>query len=292
MEQFIEKFLKHLENEKNYSSHTLLNYHIDLNLFKEFSSGAKIESINHFFLRKFLFFLKEKNYSKRTVARKLAALRSFFKFLYREGIIESNPASAILTPKFDKKLPLFLSEKEVSVLIEAASGSDVWSKRDRAIMEMLYSAGIRVGELTGLDIDNVDFIGNVAKVRGKGKKERMVPVGETALIAVKEYLKIVSTEAKKNRALFLNKKWRRINDRSVRRIISKYIHLTSNKLGVSPHTLRHSFATHLLDRGADLRSVQELLGHENISTTQIYTHITPQRLKEVYEKVHPRAKEK
>jgi tyrosine recombinase XerC len=291
MERFIGKFLNYLEIEKNYSSHTILNYQIDLDDFKNFIGLMHPQDVTYLVLRKFLAHLKEKNYTKRTVARKVATLRSFFKFLCREGYIKNNPASALSTPKLDKKLPLFLSEEEVRTLIESASEDDVWGRRDRAILEVLYSTGMRVGELVNLNMEDIDFIGSATKVSGKGKKERMLPIGEKALVSIRYYLDVLPQRLKeKNKALFINKRMTRISDRSVRRIVNKYINLTSKRSGISPHTLRHSFATHLLDRGADLRSVQELLGHANLSTTQIYTHITTQRLKEAYEKAHPRAK--
>lgn len=293
MEQVIHKFLNYLEVEKNYSAHTRLNYKIDLTDFGEFVGEVNLENIDLFILRKFLAHLKEKNYSNRTISRKISTIRSFLKFLYREGIIKNNPAQAILRPKLDKTLPVFLSEKEVLSLIKSVAGEDFWGLRDRAIIETLYSTGMRVSELVGLNIEDIDFIGSVTKVCGKGKKERMLPIGETALAVIRQYLEMMPVgEKNKNRSLFVNKKMTRLTDRSVRRIITKHIILTSSKKGISPHTLRHSFATHLLDRGADLRSVQELLGHANLSTTQIYTHITTQRLKEVYEKAHPRAKAK
>ena len=192
----------------------------------------------------------------------------------------------LVTPKLDKTLPKFLTEQEVVQLLEAPSVEKTAGPRDRAILEALYSAGIRVSELVGLNVEDVDFISNIVKVRGKGKKERLVPVGDKAVDAIKEYL---SSRKSNQRALFLNRNGGRLTDRSVRNIINKHILSTSLRMKVSPHVFRHSFATHLLDRGADLRSVQELLGHVNLSTTQIYTHVTMERLKSVYDKAHPRA---
>jgi len=293
MQRFIRKFLNYLEIEKNYSSYTLLSYRKDLNDFDDFSENCHPEDITYLDLRKFLARLKEKNYSKRTIARKLASLRSFFKFLCREGFLKLNPASTLLTPKLDRKLPLFLTESEVSHLIESISADDVWGRRDKAILETLYSTGMRVGEMVGLNAEDIDFLGCVTKVAGKGKKERMLPIGEKALSSIRRYLEIFPKKQKeKSRALFKNRRLTRLSDRSIRRIVEKYIKLAGRQKGISPHTFRHSFATHLLDRGADLRSVQELLGHKNLSTTQIYTHVTTQRLKEAYEKAHPRAKGK
>ena len=290
LERYIQKFMTYLEVEKNASSHTITNYRIDL---KEFSGSIKdkpLEDITHVDIRLFLARMKEKNFSKRTVARKMACLRSFFRFLCREGYIKSSPASGLKTPKLDRKLPLFLDVNEVTRLIESPDVSDVYGLRDRAILETFYSSGIRVSELVGLNKENIDFIGGVLKVYGKGKKERLAPIGDRALRAIRNYLeKLGAADIKEKKAVFINKSGRRMSDRAVRRVVEKYIHKTSLRKGISPHSLRHSFATHLLDRGADLRSVQELLGHANLSTTQIYTHITTERLKEVYDKVHPRA---
>jgi len=314
MLRYIDKFINYLKIEKNASGHTVLNYSVDLKDFASFLGSSSAESVSYLFLRKYLAHMKEKNYSKRTVARKLASLRSFFKFLYREGYIKTNPSSGILTPKLDKKLPIFLDQDEVSKLIEAPDEKDLSGLRDRALMETLYSTGIRVSELVGMNLSEIDFISGVIKVFGKGRKERLAPIGDKALRAIRNYLDkrgigklndtfdgpastgpLSITPSKRSasrgdkKAVFLNKNGGRLTDRSVRRIIEKYIKRVSLREGVSPHTLRHSFATHLLNRGADLRSVQELLGHMNLSTTQIYTHVTTQRLKEVYDKAHPRA---
>src|SRR3989338_2993748 len=290
MLRYIDKFINYLKIEKNASGHTVLNYTIDLKNFAKFLGDTGVDSVNYLFLRKYLASMKEKNYAKRTVARKLASLRSFFKFLYREGYIKTNPSSSIATPKLDKKLPIFLDPDEVSRLIESPSEKDSAGLRDRAIMETLYSTGVRVSELVGMSLCDIDFISGVVKVFGKGRKERLAPIGDRALRAIRNYLDkrgVASLSDKK--AVFLNKNGSRLTARSVRRIIEKYIKRVSMREGISPHTLRHSFATHLLNRGADLRSVQELLGHMNLSTTQIYTHVTTERLKEVYDKAHPRA---
>lgn len=290
MERYIKKFINYLKIEKDSSVHTLKSYKVDLRGFSNFIENKPIDEITHLTLRTWLAYLKKKEYARSTIARKLATLRSFFKFSIREGYLHSNPAISLSTPKQEKKLPVFLTIKEVIRLIEAPVLDTETGLRDRAIMETLYSTGIRVGELVGLNIENLDFIGGVMKVMGKGKKERIVPIGDKALQVIKKYLDKKKTLSKESeRILFLNTKHKRLNPRSVRRIVNKYIKITSSKSGISPHTLRHSFATHLLDRGADLRSVQELLGHANLSSTQIYTHITPQRLKDVYNKTHPRA---
>ncbi len=303
IDRYIEKFIRYLEIERNASKHTLVNYSIDLKSLREFLKEEPIEKVDYVSLRRYLAHVKELNLSKVSIARKIASIRSFFKFLFREGIIKNNPASSLSTPKRDKHLPKFLDEKEIVLLLESPGKEDEAGLRDGAILETLYSTGIRVSELVGLNVDTVDQIGGVIKVYGKGKKERIVPIGDRALQAIRDYLKkrrpIAANAGKApqgdakaypaGKALFFNKNGGRLTDRSVRRIINKYITKTSIQQKISPHTLRHSFATHMLDHGADLRSVQELLGHANLSTTQIYTHITTERLKSAYTKAHPRA---
>jgi len=286
IERYIEKFIRYLEIEKNYSPHTITNYRLDLEDFKAFLGQTNIESIDYLTLRKYLALLKEKNLQTRSVGRKISTLRSFFKFLTREGFLKANPILVVSSPKMEKHLPQFLTEGETTRLIEAAVRGDERGLRDRAILETFYSTGIRISELVGLDTEDIDFISGIVKVIGKGKKERLAPIGEHAIRAIREYL---DKRKRTSAAVFLNKSGKRITDRGVRNIVEKYVRLASIKQGVSPHTLRHSFATHLLDRGADLRSVQELLGHANLSTTQIYTHLTTERLKSVYDKAHPRA---
>ena len=298
MNHYADKFLTYLKVEKNYSKHTLVNYAHDLKNFYAFLGNVRLADADIFVLRKYLALLKEKSLSKRTVARHMAALRTFFRFLIREGYLKKNPMSALRTPKFEKKLPMVLDENEVSRLMEAP-GDDLSGRRDRAILETLYSTGMRVSEVVQLNCEGVDFIGGVARVLGKGSKERVCPIGDRALRCIRHYLELrvrVKEGGKKksgDRALFLNhspnRSGSRLTDRSVRRIVDRYIEQTCRRENISPHTLRHSFATHLLNRGADLRSVQELLGHEHLSTTQIYTHVSTQRLKEAYDKAHPRA---
>ncbi len=287
MNRYIEKYLTFLEIEKNYSAHTIVNYKVDLDEFFEFMGPARdVKSVVYLDFRRFLAHLRQGQLRPRTLARKLSSLRSFFRFLHREGLIDQNPALLVMTPKLDKPLPKFLSEQEMVRLLEIPPADTLTGLRDRAILETLYSSGIRVSELVGLNLDSVDMISNVVKVEGKGKKERLVPIGQKAQVAIAVYLK----KRKSNqRAVFLNKSGSRLTDRSVRNIVNKYILKASIQLHVYPHMFRHSFATHLLDRGADLRSVQELLGHSNLSTTQIYTHVTTDRLKRVYDQAHPRA---
>ena len=282
----IPKFLSYLEIEKNYSDYTILNYKIDLEEFFGFLGGTAFKDVDYPVLRRYLAQIRQRNLKPRTVARKLSCIRSFFKYLQREGIINKNPAVLLMTPKLDKPLPKFLTEQEVVRLIEAPKEGKAPTLRDRAIFETLYSTGIRVSELVGLDISAVDMIGNVIRVRGKGKKERIVPIGEKAIDAIKAYC---DGRLQKSNALFLNKNGKRLTTRSISDIINKYIKIEGMAKNISPHVLRHSFATHLLNRGADLRSVQELLGHVNLSTTQIYTHLTTEKLKNVYNQAHPRA---
>jgi len=291
-------FVAKLEHEKGFSEHTLRAYHKDLLQFDNFLKAEKrssLESINHLLLRRFLAVLRSKNYSKTTIARKLASIRSFFKFLIREGELVSNPFEMLRTPKQDKKLPHFLSITEVDVLLKTPDSSTVMGLRDMAIMETLYSTGIRVSELVGLDEGSIDFIAGMIKVQGKGKKERLVPIGSPAIKAINEYIDSKSMSKKqeeksvsRSETLFLNKYGGRLTARSVARSLDKYLKVSGINLLTSPHTFRHSFATHLLDKGADLRSVQEMLGHSSLSTTQVYTHITTERLKNVYDKAHPR----
>ncbi|PIZ84077.1 MAG: tyrosine recombinase XerC [Candidatus Omnitrophica bacterium CG_4_10_14_0_2_um_filter_44_9] len=286
MERHIDKFLRYLEIEKNSSPHTLVNYRLDLEEFAGFVKGIDVEKIDYFLVRKYLAHLKEKNLTARSVARKLSALRSLFRFLIKEGFLKLNPTAAIHSPKQDKFLPKFLTEADVVKLIEAPDCDTLKGLRDTAILETLYSTGMRVSELCSLTDEAVDFIGATVKVMGKGKKERMLPIGERALRAIRNYLKERNIQS---RAVFLNKNKKQLGPRGIRKMMDVYIRKISLKEHISPHTLRHSFATHLLDRGADLRSVQELLGHANLSSTQIYTHLTTEKLKSVYEKSHPRA---
>lgn len=290
MQRYIQKFEGYLSVEKNYSPHTIKNYLSDLEEFSKFLSGEEITNVSYLTIRKFLAHLRSGNISKRSVCRKLSTLRSFFKFLQRDGYIKANPVESISTPKMDKKLPIFLDEKTAARLVTAPEAKDFQGTRDRAILETLYSTGIRVGELVGIDLSDVDFISGVIKVLGKGRRERLAPVGDKAVDAIREYMEHRSAKKmEEKKPLFLNKSGKRLTDRSIRRVIERYIKKLSIKEHISPHTLRHSFATHLLNHGADLRSVQELLGHKNLSTTQIYTHVTMERLKSVYDKAHPRA---
>jgi len=242
-------------------------------------------------IRAFLAFLNNKNYSKATIARKLATLRSFYKFLVRRGHVPSSPVTPIRTPKQDKRLPLFLSTEQINLLLNCPDTNDMLGSRDRAIMETLYSSGLRVSELVALNLSDLDFLGEVVHIRGKGKKERLSPIGSTALQAIQLYLNFRDSHPRKEnfdqQALFVNKHGKRLSTRSVRRKLDKYLLQAGLDPKVSPHTLRHSFATHMLNNGADLRVVQELLGHQSLSTTQIYSHLTTNKMKQVYDNAHP-----
>jgi integrase/recombinase XerC len=255
------------------------------------SAGADI-------VRNYLAHLNEQHYSAATMARKIATLRSFFKWADRRGIAGSNPMTLIRTPRQGKRLPKAISIEQVEQLLAAPSDHDVLGRRDRAMLETLYSTGIRVSELIGLNFDELDLSNECLRVRGKGKKERVVPLGSHAIEAIKRYMDMVRADAKYNvfwtegsrsKPLFLNKHGGRLSSRSVRRKLDKYLKQVGLDPTISPHTLRHSFATHLLDNGADLRSVQELLGHQSLSTTQVYTHLSNTRLQDAYNRAHPRA---
>jgi integrase/recombinase XerC len=245
-------------------------------------------------VREFLAYLYGQNYTKSTTARKLATLRSFYKFLIRRGKVSVNPLSTIRTPKQDKRLPRCLDLEQVQKLLDAPGDADLLAARDKAMLEILYSSGIRVSELVELEMADMDLQEGVLRVRGKGRKDRLTPIGSQAIKAVQRYFELRAVEPKcqgtsSAARVFLNKHGETLSTRSVRRKLDKYLTAAGLDPGISPHTLRHSFATHLLNNGADLRSVQELLGHQSLSTTQIYTHLSTNRMKEVYDSAHPRA---
>jgi len=291
----VDSFLRELSHARNYSDHTIRAYTRDLGEFIAFLTdrGVSPEGVSRIELRSFLAHLRERGLSRATIARNLSAVRSLYKFLAARGHRTENPTIGLRTPKLTRKLPRFLDEREARVLVESPDTETLPGLRDRAILETLYSTGIRVSELVGMNVGDVDFLSEAARTRGKGKKEKLVPVGRVALAIIEEYLDrrrlAEGTRLKRDTPLFINKLGTRLSVRSVNRIIKKYILKTGLKGKITPHTLRHTFATHLLNRGADLRSVQELLGHEHLSTTQIYTHVTTKRMKEVYERAHPRA---
>lgn len=302
LKKYIELYAFFLKNEKNYSNYTIVSYRNDLIQFFNYLKlyrilkDDKIEYVDRNVMRKYIVYLKKSDYSARSISRKISTVRSFFKFCLREGIIKVNPTINLITPKIDKKLPYFLYLQEVNKLIETPLKKTIFGIRDRAILELLYGTGIRVGELVNLNICNIDLYEKTIIVFGKGSKERILPLGNPSIMAIQEYLtsrnlfeKKIFVNKNDLEALFLNRLGGRLTTRSIRRIIIKYMKMAGLNKKISPHVLRHSFATHLLGGGADLRSVQELLGHKSLSTTQIYTHITKEILKTIYKKSHPRA---
>ena len=283
------RFLRYLHAERNASDYTCLNYALDLAQFFAFLGRRSLGSITPLEIRRFVAHLSTQQHARRTIARKLSCVRSFFRFLCREGVLEHNPAESIPTPRLEKRLPSFLDEQQMVRLLEVPSTEKWQGLRDRAILEALYSTGMRVSELTGLNLQDLDEISGTFIVRGKGKKERLCPIGQTALAAIRAYLAQRPKKLRVPYALFVSQKGTRLTVRQVDRLIAGYVRQAQLPASISPHSLRHSFATHLLDHGADLRSVQELLGHVSLSTTQIYTHVTATRLKKVYDQAHPRA---
>ena len=297
MQDLVRKYLEYLEVERNYSPNTILSYETDLVAFTSFLKKdgiATIREVRKETLRAFLGSLLEHGMGKRSVARKIAALRSFFRYLKRQNAIPSNPALSLITPKVEKKLPSFLDERAMQRLLEAPDRSTPAGKMDAAILELFYSTGMRLGELVNLDIGDVDGREGSVKVLGKGRKERILPLGAKARLAIESYLEVRPGSSAANgrptvQPLFVTQRGKRIYAQAVGRIVRRYIDQVSEMDKKSPHVLRHSFATHMLNRGADLKAVKELLGHESLSTTQIYTHVSTSRMKDVYEKAHPKA---
>lgn len=293
-ESYIDAFIRYLRLERDSSPHTLRNYRSDIVQFHRFlqalpSAGpVRLKKIDRLTIRGYMALLQERGVGKRSLSRKISALRSFFRFLRREGVIASNPAGQVWLPRQEKKLPSFLNSEEIRVLLAAPDPATLLGLRDRAILETLYSTGIRVGALVGMNRGGIDLIGELARVKEKGKKERLCPLGSYAVRALRDYLKAFPQAASAD-PLFCNRTGSRLAAGSVRKLLDKYIKRAAIEKRITPHALRHSFATHLLNAGADLRSVQELLGHESLSTTQIYTHVSRERLKKVYDRTHPRA---
>ena len=297
----IDDFLDHMRVEKSASSLTLISYRTDLLQFFSFMAdkyGTPREEIpgelfNHKSVREYLTYLQQQGLSRATMARKLASLRSFVRYLCRENVLPGNPIAAVATPKQDKKLPRFLYPVEIETLISAPDMTSTAGKRDRAILETLYGTGIRVSELVGINLKDMDLTSAIVKVKGKGNKERIAPLGRKALESLTIYINearnsFARKTSETSDALFLNKYGKRLSERSIRNILNKYVEKVALNQKVNPHMLRHSFATHLLNNGADLRSVQELLGHVKLSTTQIYTHLTRENIKNIYNQSHPR----
>ena len=300
----IDRFIESLAAEKGYSAHTLRAYRHDLEELADYMAGAaddpkredrrltlKVGEVDAMQLRGYLAFLHSRN-RKTTIARKLASIRSFFKHLQRLGQVRDNPTENVPTPKHGKPIPNYLSVDDMFRLLDAVVPEDVLGLRNRAILETLYSGGVRVAELAGLNVSDVDLRNGTMRVLGKGNKQRIVPIGGKAVEAIRAYRSALSegggAPLADEGALFLNKDQGRLTTRSIARVVDKFARACGLQMGVSPHALRHSFATHLLDAGADLRSVQELLGHRSLSTTQRYTHVSIDRLMAAYDKAHPR----
>jgi len=304
LKKFIKEFKDYLVAEKNASPHTLNSYLKDISQFEEFlkksghggeSSAPEIASIDRFAVRSYLGFLYEKKLTAASMRRKLSTLSSFFRFLCREGHLKSNVVKTIPAPKMENKLPTFLSVDNMFRLIDLPQGNDFLVVRDRAMLELFYNTGLRISELVSIRIGDIDFATQTVKVLGKGKKERLLPFGRQCVQALENYKKVRADKIESTKintdSLFLNYRGKGITTRGVRKIIGKYVTAGNFHGKVSPHSIRHSFATHLLDSGADLRSIQELLGHASLSTTQKYTHLTIDKLVETYDQAHPRAKE-
>lgn len=293
MDKLIDDFIDYIRIEKNYSDHTFISYKTDLDEYKEYLNGKDVRNTDYKFIRGYLTYMFDKKYEKKTISRHISTLRSFYKYLLSENIIKKNPMVLISNPKLDKKLPNFLYYDELEILLNIPDRSTVLGLRDALILELLYSTGIRVSELINIKLKDINRSNRKILILGKGSKERYVLYGEVLDNLLDIYLKESRSKLNKNSEyLILNKNGNKITDRGVRLIIEKILKKGSLDFHVSPHTLRHTFATHMLENGADLKSVQELLGHENLSTTQVYTHVTNERLRSVYLKTHPRAKEK
>jgi len=315
----VSAFLENLQVERNLSGHTVRSYRTDLAQFCRFLAApaqvlladtvtmddlpdldsadlphvtGRLPAVGPNEIRAYLSLMHNSGYSKSSVARKLATLRSFYKYLVRKGRLEASPVSVIRTPKQAKRLPTCLAVEQIAALLKATEDGTFLGARDRAILETLYSGGLRISELVSLNLAHLDEYGEVVRVLGKGRTERLAALGSHAMAALRNYLSLRAAAFATPRLedpLFINKLGKRLSDRSIRRKLTKYLQIAGIPTNVSPHTLKHSFATHMLDNGADLRSVQEMLGHRSLSTTQIYTHLTARRLKDVYEKAHPMA---
>ncbi|MFQ5721633.1 MAG: tyrosine recombinase XerC [Candidatus Aminicenantales bacterium] len=295
MEKKLHKFLDFLRYERNASPYTIASYRRDLNQLKNYLKQKRISlrDLDNITLRGFLSSLFQRGNKKSTVARKLASTRSFLQYCLQKGWLEDNPAQVVATPKQGKNVPSFLSEEEMAHFLDLPKKpKNVLDYRDRALLELLYATGIRVGELVGMNVEDINFSQRLIRVRGKGKKERLLPFGRKAASSLRDYLNwriLINQGRIEEEALFLNFRGRRLSSRSVERIVDKYIKRAALRRKISPHSLRHSFASHLLSRGADLRVIQELLGHESLATTQKYTHIDLKQLLQVYRKSHPRS---
>jgi integrase/recombinase XerC len=302
LKNIIASFINYIQTEKGYSVHTIRNYESDLRQFSKFVAARRgvkkgnpgIDLVDHTLIRSYLGALFDKH-RRTTIARKLSALKSFFRFLELRGFVPLNPAAEITTPRQEKHIPTYLPIDDMFALLEQPDREGEFGLRDLAILELLYSAGLRVSELVALDIERLDLNSRLVRVSGKGGKERLLPVGRKAIAAIREYLGRAGERRKKagygkgHGPVFLNYRGGRLSARSVNRLVKRYSRKCGITMEISPHSLRHTFATHLLDGGADLRSIQELLGHVNLSSTQKYTHVSMDKLVEVYDKAHPRS---
>lgn len=294
MKNAVARFVQHLKGERNLSPHTARAYAQDLRQFIAYAQASlgrtvRPHDVDHILIRGFLADLHNKGHRKTSAGRKLAAIRTFFRYLCREGILAKNPARSLLSPRIERRIPEHLEQSEIPAFLDLP-GDDFAARRDRAILELLYATGIRCGELVGLDVAEVDRDAGMARVLGKGGKERIVPFGRAAGHSLDAYLAARREKRLGGEALFVNQKGGRLTDRSVRRLLARRTAQLANRRPISPHTLRHSFATHLLQRGADLRSIQELLGHSSLSTTQKYTHVDQKHILDIYRKTHPRSR--
>lgn len=296
MERTLRQYLEYLEVQRNYSGHTITSYHDDLLGLMEFLKQhaiANLADVDRLLLRRYVATLMASGYEASSVSRKIAAIKSFFKYLKKQGLVSSNPAALLVSPKKPKRLPSALDESAMNQLLNLPDRTTLIGKRDAAILELFYSSGIRLSELIQLNIADISLHEGTLKVKGKGNKERIVPVGKRALQAVEDYLRERQRYTKENlvssQPLFLAHNGKRIYPQAIQNMVKKHIERVSEVQQKSPHVLRHTFATHLLNRGADLQAVKELLGHESISTTQIYTHVALDQLKKVYQKAHPKA---
>ncbi len=297
MHESIQSYLADLESQSQATSHTLRSYSDDMALFSRYLDENQAEAeagdptlADAMRLRRYSAWLSSQGYAPSTIARRLASLRSFYRYLRRRGRVAVDPASGLRNPKQAQRLPRLLGVDDVIQLLDTVPVHTALGLRDRAMLETLYGGGLRVSELVGMNLDDLDCDGDLVRVRGKGRRERLTPVGQIAMHWIKQYLSIREAKSPFEHAVFLNRYGKRLTTRSVGRLLEEHLARAGLMNAASPHTLRHSFATHLLDRGADLRSVQELLGHRNLTTTQIYTHVTRDRLLHIYQEAHPRAR--
>jgi len=295
----IDQFLHYLRYQRKFSAHTLESYQNDLAQFVEFLEGTKrpnhvsVRTVETNHIKDFLGHLLMLGLEKRSIARKLSSIKSLFRYFLRKGIIKENPAAIIASPKLDKRLPVIIDMNQAGKLMELPSSDTFEGIRDRAILELLYGAGLRLNELLTLQTDNLDFSNDTIRVTGKRDKERILPIGSKAKISLRKYLEARNRAVRSvNPIVFVNQRGNPLYPLAVQKMVKKYMSRLSEQEHLSPHVLRHAFATHLLDKGADLFAVKELLGHESLSTTQIYTHVSTERLKKVYQQAHPRAEKK